>query len=619
MKLFKSIIPVLVAALAVGFTGCSDEDYEDYAEGLKSPGAFFAKNLAGSYKVAETATTLEVPVQRTDASAPSSYAITLTDESGLFSVPATVSFAGESLESAITVSFDPEKLEYDKAYAMSLTLGDATEYGDASYSFTITKSMPVVREKAGPEGLGTYTYTILFDDVDVDLNCYYEYNTSTPNKRTYYLEKWANNVTLRIDMPDATAANADGLIPVYVPVQPTEVSYSDGSKFNVGDPYSTYMALGRPDVAEKYKDASYYDPATGRFTLLMFYLLPDGRGFDPGYEYLELAGFPDYSVSAEYTGLFYDTKNNASVIGKIDSGADVDKVVTALVLTNNEQEAIQAVIDGKVADAQEVAGGQPVTVQYSITEGGKYYMVAVSYGKNGKAQESAAVRVNVALGGSEWETIGTGEMQDGWVIPAFLKDPSMYVEFTFDVEIAKSKEREGVYALINPYGENNPLTQAGVNKLDGTGVVEFTIDGSYVSFVPQMCGFADTNGEFIIMNREGDLEDANPGVSHAAIKSFMESKGMPLSSYEDGLVTVPLCLFTQVGDEDKLYANFVDEAHTEYAETLIAMPNTSAAAVAKAKAKRIAAPKVKGLVSHFSNKYKKNETLRMNRIAVKKF
>lgn len=603
MKLFKSIIPVLVAALAVGFTGCSGEDYEDYAEGLKSPGAFFPKVLPGSYKVAETATTLEVPVQRTDASAPSSYAVTLTDESGLFSVPATVSFAGESLESAITVSFDPTKLEYDKAYAMTLTLGNATEYGNYSYEFTITKAMPLVRVKAGPEGLGTYTYNGAYSGSDAGLTVYYEYNENTPNHRTYYVENFGAGFTFMIDMPDASKVNADGTITVFVPCQNAHVNYSDGTPIWCGDIYNYKVANGaQPTAADA--AASYYDPATGLFSLSMcWYLDGTTSWFGNNYEYLQLNGFPDYSVEASYVGLFTNPQSKVFAIGQVNSGVDVDKVVTALVAAATEDAAIDAVIKGEVADVQEVAGAQPVTVQYPVSDSGKYYVVAVSYSPDGKAQNGSAAVAKITLGDSEWESLGQGIMQDGWIIPGYLKNPSAYVEMTFPVEVAKSKEREGVYALINPWGENNPLTQAGLNTLDGTAAVEFTLDGSYVSFIPQMSGFDDSEGEFMIMNREGSLEEANPGVSHAAIMNFMKQNGLPLSSYEDGVISVPLCLWSQNGGES-LYAWTINKATGERPETLIQMPDASAAAVAKAKAKNIAAPKIKGLVSHIKSSMK---------------
>lgn len=597
MKLFKSLIPALVAVLSVGFTACSDDD--DYTAGVQSPGAFFPSNLKSKYVLEETVSSIDIPVQRTDASAPTSYGVTLTDESGLFSVPATVTFAGDALATTLVVSYDPAKLEYDQPYSLTLVLGNSSEYGESKYEFTVTKSMPVVRVKAGPEGLGTYFYNGAYSGADEGLNVYYEYNENTPNHRTYYVEDFGAGFTLMIDMPDASKINSDGTITVFVPAQDAHVKYSDGTPIWVSDLYNYYFTVGETP-SDAIANASYYDPTTGLFSLCnCWYLYGTDQWFGNNYEYLQLNGFPDYNVEAEYKGLFTDTKKNHFAIGSVNSGVDVDKVATALVLATSQDAAIDMVINGEVGDIQEVAGGQPVTVQYPVSESGKYYIVAVSYSPSGRAENGVAVPAKITLGDSEWESIGTGVMQDGWILPGYTLTDKDGVEMTpaqliFPVEMAKSTKRPNVYALLNPYGEEFPITYLGGNAGTGDATIEIGIYGDFVSIMPQDAGFTRTSGIVIsIGNYEGFLEEGNPDATYELIQNFILSKGKELTTYSDGLIEVPFCLFGKDGDFG--YSWNSDPI------ALIQFPEGEEA-MAKAKAKKIASPKRYSMVKMIENR-----------------
>lgn len=612
MKLFKSLIPALVAVLSVGFTACSDDD--DYTAGVQSPGAFFPANLKTAYTVGETETSVEIPVQRTDASAPASYALTLTDESGLFSVPATVSFAGDAVKTTFNVTYDPAALEFDTPYSLTLTVGGATEYGESKYEFTITKAFPMKRVKAGPEGLGTYYYNGAYSGAEAGLTVYYEYNENTPNHRIYYVENVFNGgYPLVIDMPDATRINADGTITVHVPAQDAHVNYSDGTPIWVADIYNYAIEVDAA-TTEAMELASYYDPTTGLFSLSnCWYLKGTTQWFGNNYEYLQLNGFPDYSVDASYLGLFKSTSNNYYAIGKVESGVDVAKVETALVLATSEDEAIDLVLNGEVADIQEVAGGQPVTVQYPVSESGKYYIVAVSYSPSGRAENGAAVVAKITLGDSEWESIGIGEMQDGWILPGYELTNSegnvlTPAELTFNVEVAVSNKRPNTYALINPYGDEFPVTYLGGNAGSGDATIEINVDGDYVAIMPQDAGFTRTSGIVIsIGNYEGFVEEGNPGITHEQVQDFVLSKGEELTTFEDGLLTVPLCLFGKDGQFG--YSWNSDPI------TLVQFPDASASAIAKAKAKKVAAPKRYGISRLVEKRIMGDKNVRSTRVA----
>lgn len=592
MKSYKLIIPALVAALSVGFTACDDDD--DYTEGVKTPGAFFPEGLSTALEQVPEATSLDLPVQRTDVDAPSSYTVTLADTSGVFSAPATVSFADSSLVSALTLSYDPAKLVMDVPYAVSVTLGDANVYGDATYNFTVTKTIPKITVDAGPKGTATYTYVARYEGAqDKNLKAYYKYSVNS-TARTYYIEGAFGDgeddettITFEIEMPDSTNI-INGKIPCEVYMQETKVPL-EGATVYVADYYWAMVALGQdPNDAKllQYKANSYYVPADGLFVLDIVQMTAAGQGWT-GYDEVQLAGFPKLNVEVAYKGMFYDPQNNASVLAIVNSGADCKVVKVALVNTASATAAVQAVTSGAV-EAQEVDGGTEVEVALPVTEGGNYYLVAVSYDEDGVAQKSATQKVTVALG-EEWESLGMGLMQDGWVLPSYLED---YTEVLANVEIAKSNLRENKYALINPFGENNILTAKGVNLSNGKAVVEFEIDGTWVSMEPQACGFVDEDGAWSISNVEGFHKAKYPDYSNSTIQAAIANQGIELSTFEDGVVVIPMAMF---GIDDAF--GYTYKVPTT---SLIQFPGADEAVVAKAKAKAIAAPNVNGIAGKAS-------------------
>ncbi|MDO5395593.1 MAG: hypothetical protein Q4F07_06475 [Bacteroidales bacterium] len=606
MKFIKSIIPALVAVLAVGFTACSDDD--DYTAGAKSPGAYFAANLPKAVTETPDKNSFDVPVQRTAATDPASYEVSVDDPSGLFTVPSTVVFDGESLSTKLTISYDASKVETDKAYPLTLTLKNASTYGNSVYSFTFTKALPMVRKKAGPEGLGTYTYNGLFGGDDPGLTVYYEYNENNPNYRIYYVENWGGGTTFQIIMPDASKINSDGTITVYVPVQDTYATNKDGDAVWVADYYHFWVdTQGKtPEEMAPALDWSYYNPETGLFSLSNCWYIPGTTSwYGNNYEFLQLNGFPDYSVDATYSGIFTDPKGAASAVATVTSGADVNKVKTALVQAADEDAAIEAVEKEEVDGIQELKGGSTDNVLYPVSEDGVYYIVVVSYDGKGVAQNGLAVPVKIQLGKSDWAEWGQGVMCDSWVIPGYkltngAGNPVTNEDLIFAVNLGKSTQEAGVYALLDPYGEGFPLTASGFNSNTNATNVQFTIEGDFISFEPQYSGYTDDDwGDLEIGNTEGMLVANNPGASVAAIQAYMAQKGWEATYIdEDGFLIIPESLFGAPGIGDGSFGYSWKKSKT----TIIMLPGAPASAVAKMKAKAVAKPAIKGLSHTMANK-----------------
>lgn len=605
MKLFKTIIPALIAVLGIGFTACSDDD--DYTAGKASPGAFFPEGLPTEQLIEVEGHSFTVPVGRTSADAPASYEVTLTDPSGLFSIPTTVSFDGQSLTTDLVVSYDPAKVELGEPYELTFTLKGASDYGLAVYTLTVTRAYPrVTIPFPDDHNMGQFVYNSLFTGADAPMPVTVSYNPNDPRHNVYVFlgdEKTEElvfmspddglpGIVLQVVIPDADNVLDNGCIPVRVPVQ--NLGNVGGGEIAICD-YATYVSevRGRPDLLPNYENASYYDPKTGVFSLSTAEFLVDepGRGYNFGdYEYIFLAGFPDYSVDAEYAGILTAPNGSHSVIANVSLGKDVAVAKTALVAVENESEAIEAVINGTAADIQEITeSGQ---VAYPVAEDGKYFITVVSYSEDKSLGESIAVPINVSLGGkepSEFESIGTGAMQDAWILPAFSVGGAQVnpAEFVFPIEIGKHKEKADTYCLFSPYTSDN-FGAASLNEFPAEREIVFLAEPDFVYFPAQLSGFGKKSwgGELTLCNNEGWVASKIGTEDKATLVAVMNKNSIELTTFEDGIITIYDSLFGIPANDNELGYHWKN-----YNVSMIAMPGATDAAVAKARAKAIAAPR----------------------------
>ncbi len=445
MKLIKAIIPVLFAALATGFTAYSDDD--DYVVGQQSPGAYFEASLPDEVLIPMEGPSFEIQVNRTSAEAPATYAVT-SDAPSCFNVPSTVTFNGDALTTSLVVTYDPADVEQDKPYEVTFSLDPASNYGNASYTVTLRRSIPKETIAWNGHTTGLYTYSLFHvQGAMAEYDVTWTYNPTDPTKDIVINVGMVNpedpsdpetlwygvNTTnlpgrvLHISMPDTEKKLDNGCIPVFVDVQQVTAPNSYGeakATVSVCD-FATFYRdiMEQPAGYERYKDYSYYNPATGTFALYLIYCVADDPGSyygSYGYEYLNLAGFPNYDVDVVYKGLFKDADELYTVEAEVMLGSDVATAKTALVSAGSAEAAANAVIKGEV-EAQEIKaeGQESYPVSYPVNSSGTYYMVVVSYDNKGEQQQSIAVPVEVNLGGSTVRPNGEGSMLDGWVTPAF--------------------------------------------------------------------------------------------------------------------------------------------------------------------------------------------------------
>lgn len=579
MKLFKSIIPALLAVVAVGFTACSDDD--DYVVGQQSPGAYFSDKLPATVAIPLDGSSFDITVNRTSADDPATYTLTSTDESGLFNIPSSVTFTGSELTAPVTITFDPSKVEFDTPYPITLKLESATAYGKETYSFNAIKANPMEVEELGD---AIYTYNGIWKGQDVQ-PISKTWNPSKPNCITYLMENWGGGATLNVVVPDMSAVNADGLTEALVPCQFTGYVHAEYGPVWVADYYSYWKDYRHDPDAEQVRGSSYYNTERGLFNLHVVYYVPEyGNGnssFGDFDETLQLPGYPDYSISVTYNGTLIRPDGSYEANATVSPAADVASFKTACVQGNDAQAAVNAILSG-AEGVQEFEGNEPQSVYFPLTAGGNYVIAAVSYDAGGNPIQADAASFQLQIGEKPYTEVGTCQYADGFIAPGFG-----VVDEAYNVTLLKDKSVENLYYLDSPFtNQGFPIYANNENSVP----VQVSFDVSDPTFVlvpQQQSGFTDTKnfgGAVEIGNNEGALVANNPGVSIADIKAFMASKGITdFSTYEDGVVTIHNCLFSQNGE---FGYNWKSKA-----PGYIFFPEATQAARRLAKIKAVAAPR----------------------------
>lgn len=614
MKLFsKSILAMMAIVATLGFTACSDDD--DYVPGASAEGAYFAKTNPSSIEVNLTATVFDFTVLRSDDSKAETFPLTVSAPEGVsidgFTVPASVSFEAGQKEANVIVTVDITKVERDKEYNLEFKIGGADVYGAELYRVTFVRSMPLTTVACPPAGRGAYTYACMASGTYGWFPVTMTYNPEDPTHNVIYtVKQWGydlfsdNGVDMQILMPDTEAVNADGLIPVTVPVFYTGYTRSDGIAIYACDMCTFCTDVwGRPDQAAFYESGT-YDPETGVFDLNMIYCDPASPGSYYGsiaYEQLSLDGFPDYSVSLGFQGFSIDVEGNYFANALLETGADVAITRIGYMPSFDPEEVLTATILGTCpyVEVEGAVAEEGKTVNLPFTDMGDYIAMAITYNAAGEPQNLSYCQFSADFGGgasaSEWESIGMCNYADGWILCGFTIDgqPIDVAKFAFDVELCAHKTDANRFLLKQPYGPGFPAYSNSAIQGVKRDIEFQVLPALNCAFIqPQETGFAFDPGKMIsIMNREGLLRSNpdNDGYDDAVIVDFVKSQYPGEGTvYEDGVITVPVPRFIEDGS---IYSWKVPQA------SVLQIDPEAVTTAAKARAARIAAPKAKALSS----------------------
>ena len=175
----------------------------------------------------------------------------------------------------------------------------------------------------------------------------------------------------------------------------------------------------------------------------------------------------------------------------------------------------------------------------------------------------ASITLNPFVDKTDWKTIGTVEMTDGWIMPGFGIDPA---EYPYEAILQVDPNNSSRFSILDPY-KNNPLsipfTEDGVEycyNADENASGRIVLDASNPDcvFVEQgfYCGFEDGDGSepmgrFYPSNVEG--YNAAAGATAEELIPWLESQGMTPSTFKNNVAELHNLVFGVTGNELATY------------------------------------------------------------------
>ena len=230
--------------------------------------------------------------------------------------------------------------------------------------------------------------------------------------------------------------------------------------------YGQVYVCDIPTFSDKYTYDEYpctYDADKGKFTLNVIYFLSTQLGasldyqFGVGEETIQLDGFKeyDYSFDMTYQGSYMDVDGNEYAVIQATKGVDVSKYQIAVVPADSDMDAIVAgMIDGS---AECLTMTESTEIKYPIYKSDNYVIIAVTYDENEEPVDAYTQSLEFFLiGENPWESLGYASYTDD-VVSTLFDAPNP----TYKVEVRESKDKPGLYRIINPYGAAFPYNEEG--------------------------------------------------------------------------------------------------------------------------------------------------------------
>lgn len=593
-KIFNIFTIVFLSVMALSLGSCTEEYEYSAADKVEGQQVYFSNALGSTLNLSDTESNFALTLNRIDTSSELTVNLTLSDESGIYSIPSSVTFAQGDSAVQFNLSYDPAKLEYDVFNSVTIAIADAdytTPYGNSSYTFSAGMPSPYVSI-----GKGRFSDAYLITGyVDVEIM----QNQNNPNQfrvmhpydeiaQMYAEEGYelsgepAEYLELEILQP------GDVLNGISITMQDL-VYFSETATGIVNPQYGGAMSIMHPVHFKDFQDESkwshnvvtkYQENGTPAIVQLApMYNIEGVGGLDysqddemvtitfPGYDP------KDYTMGVTYLGAFSSADGDSYAMGNVTLGEDIEEAKVAVVEGNDANAALAQVISGAVETVTVTESGE---VRIPCKYSGACTMVAIGYAE-GEMQAYDAATFDFVLGPSQWTSIGTGLYTD-YILCNFLTDkttgePEPAIEYP--VTVQESNTTPGVYRLLSPYDpEVNPY--GGYFDYDSSSSYNIIINASdpdavYMQMQPTGIS-AGQNGEVYILSNGGYEIDLGGSFDD------LKAKGMLKGSLKDGIITFDAdeLLFALTGTGKIYYA-------AEGATPILKLPSaTSSQAIAKA-------------------------------------
>lgn len=612
----------LLSVMALTLGSCTEE-YEYSAAKVEGQQVYFSNALGSTLNLSNTESSYALTLNRVDTSSELTVNLTLSDESGIYSIPSSVTFAQGDSAVQFNLSYDPTKLEYDVFNSVTIAIADAdytTPYGNSSYTFSAGMPSPYVLLGTGTFadnnlGLSGYAEVEIYQNqnnpneirVMHPYDDYVEYFTEKgektfPDLVPEYLQLYIMN---KGDMfPSGATATEDGLVyfdQAYIGF----ILFSDSE--NCTQILHPSMLSGLPVEYNRVLD--WQDDGTpGQIQLAPYYMdhiegnsvYGQSLAAQNGGIIITFPGFDpkDYTVEVSYLGAFSSADGDSYAMGNVTLGEDIEEAKVAVVEGNDANAALAQVISGAVETVTVTESGEVrVPCKYS----GACTMVAIGYAE-GEMQAYDAATFDFVLGPSQWTSIGTGLYTD-YMAACMYKG---YEPVTYEVEVQENTSTPGVYRIMTPYA---PDVYAygdgwGYDATQSGNIVVNASDPDAVYIQMQSIGLSDPQyGNTYIFTNGGAYIDA--GSSFELVKE----KGLIKGTLKDGVITFEAgeLWFTDDASWAQGYGAIADENNST---DLLTLPS---AVTAQAKAKAAKSVKaVKGM-KLAKSKMSRNNVSKLNK------
>lgn len=401
MKSIKIFFLATVAIVAGLFTACSDDDFKAGPE-VDGAQVYFPENVTTQHSISDDVSSIAIPVKRIAKDEALTVAVLASDESGLFTIPSSVSFAAGKETSELLITFDRTKLEDGKEYPLSFLINDednTTPYGNRSLDITVMP-WPWVKMGTGKfrEGWLSDVFTGNMFEIDVTVHSHKskegiymveemlgwpymtEFFGATQEELSEQFSYTPSNIV--IDCSNATQVTIEeqwsGI---------TENSNGYGNfmiaSAEPGTLVNGVITFPKDGLTAKLVGLDREFPANsqGTFRIML-----------PGAEIV------DYTLSAVYAGMKVSADGEtASAVIDFTYGADVTGISYVLAsgnVSDTADEIAAAIAAGTAENIYEVkdfaVGAEKVSVEAELEASGVYTVIALPKNKAGKLLEAEA-------------------------------------------------------------------------------------------------------------------------------------------------------------------------------------------------------------------------------------
>lgn len=553
-KIFNHFTMLLLSVMALTLGSCTEE-YDYVGEKAKGQQVYFSNTLSSSVEITSDGAHFLVPINRVSTDEALTVNLASTDESGVLTIPQTVTFDAGQSETNITIDYDASRLTAETHYSVTLSIADedyTTPYGESSYTFDIVLSPP-----STSIGMGTFTdeltgvYNVPVEIRQIDTN---------PNQfRIMY--PYANISETASEYLQFTVLHAGDLLPSGETVQEDGLVYFDQLSvgvdlFNGGYPDSQLWhpsLLVGMDISHN-RVLAYQDNGLPGAVQLAPYLCAYTSGSSVyGQSFADVDGvititFPDYvydpkdySVDVTYLGAFVSQDGNNYVMGNVTMGADVNEVHVGVVEGGDEANALNEALLGNVETTTVTENGD-IRIQCDYSGECTLVALAYAYDENGEltVQNYATKVFNFSIAPSEWTSLGTGLYTD-YVLYNFLTDENdnPVPPVRYPVEVQESKTTKGLYRIINPYapGIYGYSGDLGFDESRNYNIIIDAHDPDAVMIQGQPIGFYDQNDAIMIATLGGINYDYYYPQYGDMTFALLKSEGIINGTLKDGVIT----------------------------------------------------------------------------------